>query len=736
MVAGLGRGLRGLLGEFRGSKAAGFRRVKTPVVLQIEAVECGAAALGIVLAHHGLWIPLERLRVLCGVTRDGSKASNILKAARGFGMTARGFSKEPRALCELPLPMVVFWNFNHFLVVEGFAEDGVFLNDPGGGHRKVDWDEFDLSFTGVVLTFEPGRDFKPGGEAPSVLRGLADRISSARRMLPFLVLLGVTLVVPGLVLPTFSRLFVDEILVGGQSRWLMPLLIGMTLTALARAALTSVQNHYLTKLETALAISSAGRLFWHMVQLPLEFYTQRYAGEIGSRLAISARTANLVANRLPSAALHLLTAVFFLVVMFTYDFVLAGISLAFALGNVGLLAMVSRRRKAMNQKLAIDSGKVLGASMNGLAMIETLKASGAESEFFEKWSGYQARWLGSMQQLSRSSLLLNVMPAALSALEVAALVGIGGLRVIDGAMTLGMLVAFQSLAQSFSEPVTRLVELGDDIQQLQGDMDRQDDVLKSGIDPSMAALGHRAPSGKLQGLVELKNVTFGYNRSAPPLLMEFNLRVEPGQRIALVGHSGCGKSTVAKLLTGLFQPWEGEVLLDGHPRGELDRQQLALSLAMVDQDISLFEDSVRNNLTLWDETVPEEALVRAAEDACVHSLIMERPGGYDACVEEGGRNFSGGQRQRMELARALANDPRVLILDEATSALDPAVEKQIDRNLRRRGCTCIIVAHRLSTVRDCDRIYVLDQGRVVEEGVHDELMARPDGLYRRLASST
>jgi NHLM bacteriocin system ABC transporter peptidase/ATP-binding protein len=715
------------------------RRVRTPTILQLEAVECGAAALAIVLAHHGRWIPLDQLRLECGVSRDGSKASNVVRAARGHGLEGRGFRREPGALLDMPLPLIVFWNFNHFVVVEGFSADRVYLNDPATGRRTVDWDEFDLSFTGVVLSFEKTADFQTAGRPPRIGAALAARLRPFRGAFHALVVVGLMLALPGIAIPAFSRIFVDEILVAGRQSWLLPLVIGMSFTALLRAGLLVVQKQLLLSLETALTVTSAADLFWRLLRLPIEFYTQRYAGEVGSRLVTNNRVASTVAVDLPATVLNIATACFFLAVMAHYDLVLTLISLAFALANVALLQAVSRRRQAASQRLSIDEGKLVGVAMSGLTLIESMKASGAENDFFERWAGHQARWLTAMQEQARSSLLLNALPMTFAAMEAALIVGIGGQRVIDGAMTLGMLVAFQSLAQSFAEPVRALVGIGARLQQLPGDISRLDDILKVPLDPHGEGVGPATAycdGPRLQGRIELRQVTFGYSRTEPALITDLSLTLEPGQRVALVGASGCGKSTVAKLLTGLYQPWSGEVLIDGRPRQAWDRALLAASMTAVDQDIVLFEGTIRENLSLWDDAIDEGALVRAAVDACIHDVIAGRPGGYDAVIGHDGREFSGGERQRLEIARALAGDPRLLVLDEATSALDPLLEREIDLRLRARGCTSLVIAHRLSTVRDCDCIHVMDRGRIVESGRHDQLMAIPDGFYRRLVAST
>ncbi len=717
-------------------KAARAVRVRTPTVLQMETVECGAASLAMVLGYWGRHVPLEELRVACGVSRDGSKASNVLRAARTFGMVAKGYKKDPAGLRGMKLPLIVFWNFNHFVVVEGFGSGKVHLNDPAGGRRWVSDEEFDECFTGVVLAIEPGPDFRKGGERPSVVRALARRFSGNTNALAFLVVCGLALVIPGLVLPAFVRVFVDEVLVARRESWLAPMLAGMALTGIVRAALKALEQHYLLRMETKMALATSARFFWHVLRLPVEFYTQRSAGDIGTRLGAADEVARILSADLANALLAVGTSLFFGALMFFYDPGLALVALATVATSLAALQYSSVRNRQLNRKYAMDAGKLMGASMAGLVAMETIKSSGGEAGFFAKWAGYQAKFLNSQQEAARVATRLAQLPAALTALGNALILGLGAMRVMDGAMTMGTLVAFQSLAASFIAPAQQLVATAAKVQQAQGSVERLDDVLQYGLDVSALAPapGVKPIAEKLAGRIEFRNVTFGYSRAQPPLIVDFNLAIEPGQTVALVGPSGCGKSTISKLVMGLYEPWSGEILFDGRPRAAYDRYALVSSIGLVDQDIVLFSGSVRDNITMWDTTIAESDIARAAQDACIYEAILARPGGFDSAVDEGGRNFSGGQRQRIEIARALVNDPRILVLDEATSALDVATERQVDDRLRRRGCTSLVVAHRLSTVRDADLIVVLDNGRVVQRGRHDEMVAERDSPYARLVS--
>jgi NHLM bacteriocin system ABC transporter peptidase/ATP-binding protein len=711
--------------------------VKTPTVLQMEAVECGAAALGIVLGYYGRIVPLEELRVACGVSRDGSKASNIVRAARGYGMVAKGFKKEPDGLRSLAPPFIAFWNFSHFLVIEGFGKRGVYVSDPASGRRVATYDEFDQAYTGVVLTFEPGPDFRKGGARPSLFAAMRKRLQGSEWALAFVVLASLALVVPGIVIPIFSQIFVDQYLVQGSQSIIRPLLIGLLLTAFLRAALTWLQLHYLLGLQTKLSIGMSSTLFWHALRLPIEFYGQRYAGEVGSRVTVNDRIAQLLSGQVATTALNVLTVLFYVVVMFQYDIILTLIGVFFAALNFVALRFVSRRRIDTNQRLLMDRGKLTGVSMGGLQSIESLKATGSESDFFVRWAGLEAKLLEAQQELGTRTQVVSGVPAMLTALATAAVLGVGALQVMSGDLTIGMLVAFQSLMTSFMTPIGQMVTLGTTLQESRGDLNRVEDVLRYEPDPQVPAkiaseeeLPADMPA-ELSGYLQLQDLTFGYSRLAAPLIEGFSLTLEPGSRVALVGASGSGKSTVAKLVSGLYPPWEGEVLFDGQPRANVPHDLLTSSLAMVDQDISLFEGTVKENLTLWDPTITQSSLVRAARDACIHDDVAARQGGYESEVEEDGGNFSGGQRQRLEIARALVGDPTIVIFDEATSALDPTTESEIDDNLRRRGCTCLIIAHRLSTIRDCDEIIVLDRGKVVQRGTHEQ-MRDVDGPYSRL----
>lgn len=745
---------------------------RTPTLLQMEAVECGAAALGMILGFYGRIVPLAELRQACGISRDGSKASNLLNAARSYGLQAKGFKADLAVLQPIRCPYIVFWNFNHFLVVEGFSKKRVYINDPATGRRTVTLEEFSEAFTGVVLVFERGTEFKKGGHKPSLFFALSSRLRGSIWSLIYCVLAGFFLVIPGLAIPTFSQVFVDQVLIQGRDDWLRPLIFAMLFTALLSGLLTRLQLQLLRRMKVKLAMGMSSKFIWHLLHLPVSFYDQRFAGEISSRIQLNDRLANLLSGKLATTVISGVMVIFYALVMWQYDRILTLIGIAFVVVNLVALQCVARLRVDTNIRLMQEQGKVSGVAIAGLQSMETLKASGLESDFFTRWAGYYAKAINVRQDMDNLNQSLGILPSFLSGVTSMLLLVVGGFRVIDGALSIGMLVAFQSLMQQFMQPVNQLVSLGGDLQELEGNLNRLDDVLRNPVEggqgdkvrqsqswrfPSVALAlavatkerhcrtrrGTRRQGGlvisssyspKLEGYLELRNITFGYNRTAPPLIANFSLSLKPGQRVALVGGSGSGKSTITKLIAGLYQPWAGEIYLDGQPRQQIPREVLVNSIATIEQEIMLFAGSVRDNLTLWDTTIPDSNLIQACRDAAVHEIVRSLPGGYNADLLEGATNLSGGQRQRLEIARALVNNPSILLMDEATSALDAETEKIIEQNLRLRGCTCIIVAHRLSTIRDCDEIIVLNRGQVVQRGTHDELR-QVEGHYLELIKS-
>ena len=706
-------------------------RARTPSVLQLEAAECGAASLSMVLGHFGRFAPLDELRALCGVSRDGAKASSLLKAARTFGLTAKGMKAEPEHLRDMKGPMIAFVNFNHFLVVEGVTGNRVWINDPASGRRSETLQEFSDSFTGVVLLFERGPDFEKGDTRPRLIPSLARRMKGFNTAIFFVFLAALALVIPGIIVPVFSQIFVDYVLVRALDDWLVPLLIGMGITAAARFVLIRMQGMAMLRLREAMTLSTGRTLFWHMLRLPVSFFDQRFAGEVADRLRLNEGLVGLLTGDLAKAALNVITATLFLVVMLIYHVPLALAVVGLAALNVVVLAASTRVMSERYRKISIEGGKMMGARVAGLRDMETFKASGAEDMLFTRWTGLLANVTNGTQAAARISAWIGPLPGLISTAIAVTVLIFGGYAVMQGELTLGELVAFQSLAASFAGPVVGLAGFGAELQQLRSYTQRLDDILEQRVDPSFAPERPEHADALPAGRVRLRNVSFGYAPLEPPLIDGLNLDLARGSRIALVGASGSGKSTVGKLITGLATPRDGTIEIGGRPHGEWPRRALAARLAYVRQEVVLFAGTVRENLTLWDRTVPEADVIRAAHDAQIHATISARPGGYDAEIAEGGGNFSGGERQRIEIARALATNPSIVVLDEATSALDPVTELRVMEAIRQRGTTCIVIAHRLSAIRDCDEIVVLDRGRVAERGRHEDLL-EANGLYARL----
>ncbi|MFJ9548146.1 NHLP family bacteriocin export ABC transporter peptidase/permease/ATPase subunit [Streptomyces erythrochromogenes] len=711
------------------------RPVRTPTVLQMEAVECGAAALAMVLGHHGRFVPLEELRIACGVSRDGSRASNLLKAARGYGLKAKGMQMDLAALTEVRGPAVLFWEFNHYVVYEGttrrFGRRGAYVNDPGKGRRFVPMDEFDACFTGVVLTFEPGDGFRRGGRRPGVLGSMPARLRGTSGTMAAAVVSSLLLVAVGASVPALSRTYIDMFLIGQQTSLLGVLFASMAVALVLTATLTALQQTNLLRGRVISSTLGSARFFRHLLRLPVAFYTQRNPADLVQRLQSNDAVAETLARDLSAAGVDAVVVVLYAVLLWTYDPQLTLVGVAVALLNVVALRIAIRLRATGTRKLRAESARLTNTSYGGLQLIETMKATGGENGFFRRWAGQHAVTLDVQQRLGVPSAWLAIVAPTLAALNSALILTIGGLRAVEGHLTVGLLVAFQALVTSFTAPISRLGGVAGRIQDFAADVARLGDVENFPVDPVYARREPAASTRRLKGHVELDGITFGYSPLDPPLLEGFSLSVGPGQQVALVGGSGSGKSTVSRLISGLHTPWAGAVRIDGMRLEDIPRGALAASVSFVDQDVFLFEGTVRDNVTLWDPTIEDEAVVTALEDAAVYEVVARRPGGIHSRVEQDGRNFSGGQRQRLEIARALVRRPSVMVLDEVTSALDAVTEQVIIDNLRRRGCACVVIAHRLSTVRDSDEIVVLDRGTVVERGRHEHLVAAR-GAYAAL----
>ncbi|MGN0413192.1 MAG: NHLP family bacteriocin export ABC transporter peptidase/permease/ATPase subunit [Lachnospiraceae bacterium] len=704
---------------------------KTPTVYQMEATECGAASLSMILGYFGKFMPLEQLRIETGVSRDGCNAKNILRAARKFGLEAKGYRKGLEGLLEIKPPCIIHWNFNHFVVWEGMKGNYAYINDPAVGRRKLTIEDIDDCFTGVVLTFEKTPAFEKTKEKKNLIGFIRQRLHGQYSALVALLAIGLCLVFPGMLIPVFSQVFIDDILLGKNTDWMSAFLAIMGGTVIFRACLTYYRGMLLEKLQNKMALTSAHRFLSHMFRLPMNFFDQRYSGDLAQRVDNNNNVSTFLAGDLGETLLNIFVAVFYLILLTIYSPLLTLVGLISLTINLLAVRYNSMAMEHLTMKYQQDEGKMVGAIFAGLNISSTLKASGTESEFVGKIHGNYARTIELEQKIGKKQEILNAIPELSDKLTSVVILMLGGLLVIKGQMTAGMLTAYTSLLDSFTAPVNKLAEFVQKIQTLKADMRRVDDIMNYQEDDKFKDEEKEELNRKLSGEVTLDNISFGYSILEKPLVEEFSFHLESGSSIAFVGASGCGKSTVSKIVSGLYLPWGGEVRLEGIPMEKISREILSCSVSTVSQEITLFSGSIRDNLTLWNKSIMDVDIIRAAKDACIHDVITRKPGAYDFQLTEGGGNLSGGQRQRLEIARALVTNPSILIMDEATSALDPIVEKQIIDNIKRRGCTCIIVAHRLSAIRDCDEILVMDKGKIVQRGTHDELAA-VEGHYQRL----
>ena len=705
---------------------------KVPQVMQMEVVECGAASLAMILAHYGKWLPLEEVRAACGVSRDGSSAKMILQAARNYGLDAKGFRMSPEAL-EGKQPAIIHWNFEHFVVFRGFDRKGrACINDPGIGPVKWPMEEFRKHYTGVCLTFEPTEKFEKGGQQTSILSYMKKNLNGVSEAFWLTFSFALMGAFVALLSPLFTRIFLDEILSGKNADWVKWFFIGMGALAVFQFFVVLLQSRYTKRVAGALALKSNKDYLRHLLRLPMSYFAMRHVGDLQQRMHLNQEITHSLIEVLAPQVINIGLLVLYLFLMFSYSFWLTIIGFVAAGVNLAIVHYFANLRINLIRSMEQSEGQYFSATISCIDNMESIKAAGAETGFFKYWSGLWAHKFNVNANADKQQAQVALLPVMANALCSVAVLVLGAYLILQGDLTVGMLMAFQGFMGSFLAPVNELVNGSQKIVEMRSQMERVEDVMKYPED-------HRDSEkeilqGKLGGLLEMKHVTFGYSPIQPPLIEDFNLRVEPGHSVALVGPSGCGKSTLAKLISGLYKPWSGEILYDGRPIESIPNEELTNSVAVIDQNVVLFDDTIAQNIRMWDPSIEDFTLMMACNDAEIRADIVGRPEGFDTKIVKGGQNFSGGQRQRFEIATALAREPIVLIMDEATSALDPKTEDEVMKRIRRMGPTQVIVAHRLSTIRDCDEIIVMDQGKILQRGRHEELMAQ-EGFYQKLMKS-
>ncbi|MCR4809207.1 MAG: NHLP family bacteriocin export ABC transporter peptidase/permease/ATPase subunit [Prevotella sp.] len=734
---------------------------RVPMVMQMEALECGAATVAMVLAYYGKWLPLEQVREACGVSRDGSSAHSLLKAARAYGMEANGYRVSVEALEEMQ-PAILHWNFNHFVVFRGFKGNHAYINDPALGPMELTMDDFRRSFTGVALELKPTNDFQPEGAPVSILSYVKKYLNGAREAFWLTFVFSLLAAFVAISVPLFTNIFFDEILSGHNRDWGATFITAMGAVALFAFVLEFLKDKYSLRIAGSLALKGNVGFLQHLLHLPMAFYSMRYVGDLQQRQHLNERITKSLVDVLAPQLINIALLVLYLILMVSYSLTLSLVGVLAALINLALIQWFARKRVNLIRTTEQSEGRYFSATVSCIDNMESIKAAGAETGFFSYWSGLWAQKFNRANDADDQEIRMGVVPILITGLVDAAVLILGAVFILKGELTIGMLMAFQGFMASFITPVSEVVGASQRIIEMRSQMERVDDVMRYSPTPDPSRTGEgsnysqgekkvkdsaedvstplppaggaRGGAGKLGGDVELRHVTFGYSKMQPPLIEDFSLHIEPGRSVAIVGSSGCGKSTLAKLITGLYKPWSGEVLFDGRNIESISSEEFTNSVAAIDQNIVLFDDTVAQNIRMWDHSIEDFTMMMACNDAQIRTDIVSRPEGFATRLVKGGQNFSGGQRQRMEIATALAKEPVVLIMDEATSALDPKTEDEVMQSVRMMGPTLIVVAHRLSTIRDCDEIIVMDQGRIVQRGTHDELLAQP-GLYQDLMNS-
>lgn len=714
--------------------ASGKKVADVPIIMQLEALECGAASLTMIMAYYGKWVPLEQVRVDCGVSRNGSNAKNICKAAAKYGFKTKGYAYNVKKLREKgKFPAIIHWGGGHFVVLDGFRGNKAILNDPAKGLVKLDLETFDKFFTGIYIEFTPTEEFEPGGKRKSVLAFARKRLKGAAALIAFFAITTIVFYLFAIVDPVMNQVFVDYLLGGNNPDWLLPFIFIFGGIGLLQVIVTTVQCLYQYKIRGKLDLIGSTTYMWKILRMPIDFFSQRMVGDLQQRQNENASIAETLVNVFAPLLFNTIMLVVYLVVMINKSWILTLIGVATVLINIFVSQYISKVRINISRVQARDNARLGAMTSKGIEMIETIKSSGAEDGFFEQWAGYKDAVTTNNKKLS---IIRNVYSFIPGLIYLAINYGIMFLAValtIQGKFTLGAMVGFQGLLAAFMTPAMAVITSGQSIQETRTQMERVDDVMEYKDDPYVIRTAQKTSNEKIKPSIEIQVLTFGYNIQKDPLIQDFNLSIKEGEKVAIVGKTGCGKSTLAKLISGLYQPWSGQILFDGKPIMEINRETFTDSVAVVDQDVFLFEDTIMNNLKMWNQGIQEEEVYRACKDAEIYDDIMARPHQFDSPVLEGGKNLSGGERQRMEIARALARNPSILILDEATSALDAKTEDNIVQAVKKRGITCIVIAHRLSTIRDADKILVLSGGKVVETGNHEELL-RAKGYYYNLVT--
>jgi ATP-binding cassette, subfamily B, bacterial len=711
------------------------RNRRIPVVLQMNNVECGAACLAMVLGYFGRRTPIFECRERCGIGRDGVTAQTIAQAARSYGLRVSAYSLEPADFNHVPLPAIVHWDFNHFVVVERWSPASVDIIDPGAGRRRLTSEEFDAGFTGVVLTLEPGVQFEQQQrtEQPAWRHYLKYVLSAPGTMGVLAQILGASLLLQvfGVVLPLFTKVLVDDLLPFQITNMITILGLGVAVLLLAQTVTSYLRATLLIYLEARLDARMMIGFFEHVLTLPFRFFQQRTTGDMLMRLGSNTMIREALTNQTASAVLDGALVLVYLAILLALEPVFGAIVSGIGLLQVALLLGTTRRLHDLMQRdlsAEADSQSYLVEALTGIA---TLKASGAEERALEHWLSLFSKHLNVSLERSHLSTAIESVMTALRVFSPFIMLWVGALYVLDGAMSLGTMLALNALGMSCLLPIASLVASGQQLQLAGAHLDRIADVVREEPEQNLQLVQLTPP---LSGQIELKGVNFGYAQHAPLVLRDISLRIEPGQKIALIGRTGSGKSTLARLLLGLCTPTAGEILYDGLALTSFNYRTLRRQFGVVLQEPFLFSGSIRQNIAFNDPGLSLEQVIKAAQLAHIHAEIMRMPMGYETILAEGGSGLSGGQRQRLALARALAHQPVVLLLDEATSHLDALTERLVDQSLSGLSCTRIVIAHRLSTICNADLILVFDDGAIVEQGSHKELLAQ-HGLYAALVQS-